>query len=202
MDTTRRPYTMRARATAVAETRQRILRATVDLSADRLVSDIALDDVADAAGVSVQTVLRHFSSRSGLFEAAIEHGAAMVAEERRAPSGDVDEALLLLDDHYERRGDATVLMLAQEHTDPTIGRVVARGRDVHRAWVAETFGPVLADGAPEARAATLELLEVVTDVYTWKLLRRDRALDRAQTRARVAALVGAVLAAVTGGGTR
>ena len=192
---TTRPYTMQARAAAVEETRQRILRATFDLAADRLVSDISLDDVARAAGVSVQTVLRHFGSRAGLISATSEFGAAVVAEERRGPAGDLAEALRLLLDHYERRGDSTVLLLAQESSDPTIGRVVERGREVHLRWVAETFGDELAGAAAGDRGEALELLGVATDVYTWKQLRRDRGLTRALTESRMSVLVSAVLAA-------
>ena len=35
---------------------------------------------------------------------------------------------------------------------------------------------------------------VATDVYTWKLLRRDRELSRASTEARMKTLVASVLA--------
>ena len=41
----------------------------------------------------------------------------------------------------------------------------------------------------------VDLLVVATDVYTWKLLRRDRRLSVARTRERMEALVRAVLAA-------
>jgi AcrR family transcriptional regulator len=192
---TSRPYTMRVRAAAVEETRRRILHATFDLAADRILSDISLEDVGRQAGVSVQTVLRHFGTRSGLFAATSEYGAALVAEERRAPAGDVPQALRLLLDHYERRGDATVLMLAQEAGDPTIGTVVERGRVVHRSWVAATFGDRLEGLAPEERDQALVLLGVATDVYTWKQLRRDLGLSRPLTESRMTDLVTAVLAA-------
>ena len=66
---------MTSRARAVEETRRRILDASVDLHGERLVADISLDDIAERAGVSVQTVLRHFGSRAGLVEAAVEHAA-------------------------------------------------------------------------------------------------------------------------------
>ena len=60
-----RPYTMTTRARAVEETRARIIDACVALHGERPVTDIALDDIAGRAGVSVQTVLRHFGSRAG-----------------------------------------------------------------------------------------------------------------------------------------
>src|SRR5688572_5999424 len=108
-----RTYTMRARAAAVEHTRRRILDATFALFGERLISDIGLDAVARRADVSVQTVLRQFGSRAGLFEATAEHGSRLLAAEREAPAGDVPRAIRELLDHYEERGDATVLLLAQ-----------------------------------------------------------------------------------------
>ena len=80
---------MTARARAVEETRGRILDAVLLLHEQRLSADISLADVADEAGVSVQTVLRHFGSREGLIDAAIERATADVEAERRSDPGDV-----------------------------------------------------------------------------------------------------------------
>jgi AcrR family transcriptional regulator len=187
-----RTYTMRARAAAVEETRRRILDATFALSSDRLISDINLDAVARAAEVSVQTVLRQFGSRAGLFEATAQRASRLVAAEREAPPGDVDAAVRVLVDHYERRGDGTVMMLAQESSDPVVAGVVENGRALHRTWVLDVFGPLLGT-EDEAREEIVDLLVVVTDVYTWKLLRRDRGLSRGDVEQRMNRLVEAVL---------
>lgn len=192
---TTRSYTMRARAAAVEETRRRVLQATLDLAADRPVAEIGLELVARQAGVSVQTVLRHFGSRAGLVQATTDYAGALISAERRAPGGDPQEAVRVLVDHYEGRGDSTLLLLAQEGTDETVRTVVESGRGVHRAWVAESFGHVLDDLETDRREETLDLLAVVTDVYTWKQLRRDQHLSRATTEARIHTLVAAVLAA-------
>ena len=192
---TTRSYTMRARAASVEETRRRILQATFDLAADPVVPEIGLDMGARQAGVSVQTVLRHFGSRAGLVQATTEYGAALVAAERRAPAGDPREAIRLLVDHYETRGDSTLLLLAQERTDETVRAVVESGRAVHRTWVEESFGDQLVHLEPDLRQEAADLLAVVTDVYTWKLLRRDQGSSRARTAARIHTLVAAVLTA-------
>ena len=194
MNTTR-TYTMRARAAAVEETRRRIMQATFDLAEDRMFAEISLDAVAGRAGVSVQTVLRQFGSRADLLEATKEYAAGVVVEERRATPGDVDEALRLLLDHYERRGDATLLRLAEDGRDPTVTAVVQRGRELHRTWVVDTFAPLLAGVPDDRRDEQIDLLVVATDVYTWKLLRRDRRLSRAVTEQRIHHLVAALLAA-------
>jgi AcrR family transcriptional regulator len=189
---TTRPYTMTARAEAAERTRLRILDAMVGLSTSRLLAEISLDDVAAAAGVSVQTVLRRFGSRAGLVEAAYAHAVAEVEAERRAPVGDVPAALAAIVEHYERRGDGVVLMLAQEGSDEFVRTMTANGRRMHREWVATVFAPYLPAARAE-REALVDLLVVATDVYTWKLLRRDRGLDRATTEQRVHQLVSALI---------
>jgi AcrR family transcriptional regulator len=191
MKTTRR-YTMTTRAAAAERTRLRILDATIALAETRLVSQISLEDIATEAGVSVQTLLRHFGSRAGLVDAARAHALGVVAEERRTPVGDVDAAVRVVLQHYEQRGDAVLLMLTQEHADAPTREVTDSGRAFHRSWVEEVFAPLLPPEAA-AREEAVDLLVVATDVYTWKLLRRDRGLGTAATERRVRALVRAVL---------
>jgi len=186
-----RSYTMTSRARATEETRTRILEATVDLVTERLAADISLDSVAQRSGVSVQTVLRHFGSRAGLFGAAHSHAETKVVEERRVPVGDVAAAIRVIVDHYEEYGTRVLLMLAQEDVEELMAQITASGRRLHRAWVGDTFAPFLATSAdPESLT---DLLVVATDVYTWKLLRRDRGLSRDRTQQRMRALVDALL---------
>jgi AcrR family transcriptional regulator len=194
---TKRTYTMTARAKSAEETRRRILGAAFDLQSRRLASEIGLDAVAEEAGVSVQTILRHFGSRAGLFDATVVFANEEIAEERRTPVGDVPAALKVLVDHYEKRGDMALMMLAQETTYDHVRHLSDAGKDMHRSWVAEVFAPHL-DALPSpVREELLDLLVVATDVYTWKLLRRDRGHSRTQTEHRINALVSALLAAAS-----
>lgn len=186
---TNRSYTMTARAESVQATRQRIIEALFELARDRMFPDISLDDVANRAGVSVQTVLRQFGSRAALIDANMEYAIARVRQERAAPAGDVDAAMKALLDHYEDRGNTALVMLAQESSDPQVGRITELGRQMHRDWVKAVFAPLKPD------VATLDLLVVATDVYTWKLLRHDRRLSRTVTEQRMKSLVLAVVAA-------
>lgn len=187
---TKRSYTMGARAAAVEETRRRILDTAVELSTERRIATISLDDIASAAGVSVQTLLRQFGSRAGLIDAAGEHARAAVRAERRTPVGDVAAAVGVVVEHYEDRGRSVLLLLAQETDDPVVAPITAEGKRLHRAWVEDVFAPFGPD------EALLDLLVVATDVYSWKLLRLDRGLSRATTRARMLALVEALLATI------
>jgi AcrR family transcriptional regulator len=190
----KRGYIMRARATSVDETRRRILVATRDLGLETMSLEIVLRDVAERAGVTVQTVLRHFGSRDGLFAATMEFVQSDLLRHRAVPPrGDISSAVTALFDEYEDNGDWMITMLGQERTDPAVRRMTDRGRQMHRDWVQVAFGPLLPTGGPPADER-VDLLVVATDVYTWKLLRRDRGLDRPNAEHRVHTLICAVLA--------
>jgi AcrR family transcriptional regulator len=184
---TKRAYTMVARADAVEATRLRILDSLFQLARTRMFPEIPLDDVAAEAEVSVQTILRQFGSRAELIEATMDYAIERVRLDRDAPAGDVDAAMRALLDHYEDRGKTALIMLAQETSHPQVERITEMGRHMHREWVEAVFAPFAPD------AATTDLLVVATDVYTWKLLRRDRRLSRRATETRMKLLVRAVL---------
>ncbi len=188
---TTRTYTASNRARSVEETRRRILAASIDLHGERLAADIALDDIAERAGVSVQTLLRHFGSRMGLVEASFDQAREAVLQERRTPVGDVAAALRVIVDHYELRGDGVLVMLAQEQFHELMRRLTDEGRRLHRSWVEEVFAPHLARSEDPERLG--DLLVVATDVYAWKLLRRDRGLSRVRTEEHLLHLVRALL---------
>jgi hypothetical protein len=73
-----------------------------------------------------------------------------------------------------------------------MARITREGKALHRAWVEEVFAPYL-DEADDPDELT-DLLVVATDVYTWKLLRRDRRLGRDRTERRMRRLVDVLLA--------
>jgi AcrR family transcriptional regulator len=178
----RRPYRMDARARSAAATGERILDSAVAVFWERPVSEIPLDEVACRAGVSVQTVIRRFGGKDALFEAAMQREFERVRRQREAARpGDVRGAVRDLIDHYEDIGDGVLRMLAEEDRTPGVRQIADTGRAYHRDWCARVFGPTL-DGLKRAeRKRRLAQLIAVTDVLTWKLLRRDAALSRAQT---------------------
>jgi hypothetical protein len=74
-------------------------------------------------------------------------------------------------------------MLQQEARLPVLRPAIELGRTGHRRWVETVFlRPDLA----------MELV-VATDVYAWKLLRRDNGLDRDATIAAMRRTVEALL---------
>jgi AcrR family transcriptional regulator len=188
-----RSYTMRARAESTTGTRERILDAVIALSEERLSVEIVLADVAERAGVSVQTLLRHFGSRQGLFEQAQARQVAQVRTERATPVGDAASAVRTIVVFYDRLGEWTLRLQAQEHSDELSRQTVELGRRVHREWVKEVFAPQLA--RRRDREELVDLLVVATDVLTWKILRREGGMDRPTTCKRMLRLVRAVLPA-------
>jgi len=186
-----RSYTMRARAESTSKTRDRILDAAIALSQERLSLEIVLADVAERAGVTVQTVLRHFGSRQGLFEQAQARQIARVRAERATPVGDAVSAVRIIVIFYDRLGEWSLRLQAQEHSDESSRRRVELGRRLHRDWVEEVFAPQLA--GRRDREELVDLLVVSTDLLTWKILRRDGGMDRSTTCKRMLRLVRAVL---------
>jgi len=178
----KRPYRMRARAEAAAETGRRILEATIELHRERFFDQVSLVDIAERAGVTVQTVIRRFGSKERLIEAAAEEGKRQVTHQRdQAPVGDVEGAVKNLVDHYEEWADSALRLLAQEERVPACRPVTDAGRAFHYQWVERTFAPLLAKRTGTARRRLLAELVAICDVYFWKILRRDLALSREQT---------------------
>lgn len=184
---------MKARAESAEQTRTRIMEAAIELADEKPLLALALPEIAERAGVAVQTLLRQFGSRDGLLDATMHYARDQVLDERRITPGDIDSGIHTLVDHYEHRGDGVLLLLGQEAWEPRAAEVTATGKRLHAEWVAELFEPRLAATSTADRAAILDLLVVATDVYTWKILRRDRRLSRSETEKRMLRLVGAIL---------
>ena len=193
----KRAYRMGVRAAAAEETRRRILEAMIGLHIERYYDQISLDDVAERAGVTVQTVLRRFGNKDGLIDAATDAARERVISQRsEAPVGDIAGAVENLVDHYEEWGDSVLRLLAQEDRVPAFRKATDAGRTLHYQWVERTFAPVLAERGGEDRRRLMAQLVAVCDVYFWKILSRDLGLSREQTvlamREMISALKGDV----------
>lgn len=139
--------------------------------------------VAARAGVSVQTVLRHFQSREGLFLGALVHMSEQVAGDRDVePGTSVEGVVDVLVDHYERFGDKVLRTLAQEDRVPTLRVLTDFGRAYHLDWCEQAFAPALEGLRGAARKRRAFQLVALTDVYVWKILRRDRGLSVPQAK--------------------
>ncbi len=189
----KRAYRQVARAEAAQATVDAAQRAAFALWRERDFEEVTLADVAERAGVTVQTLIRRFGSKLGLLEHCLAAATNEVTELRDAAEpGDLAGALRTLLTHYERDGDAVIRTLHLEGRSETADRILARGRAQHRAWCERVFGPFLPRRGHAARTARLDAFVGATDVYLWKLWRRDLGHSRARTHAALMALVRAL----------
>ncbi|HET6983570.1 MAG TPA: helix-turn-helix domain-containing protein [Myxococcaceae bacterium] len=187
---------MSARAAAVEQTGRRILVAARDLFVERPFDEITLEAIALRAGVTLQTVLRRFGSKSRLIAAAAEEAMAEVdAQRAQAPVGNVPAAVTNLFDHYEQWGEVSLRLLAREERFEEVGEITRRARALHVAWVERVFGSDLRRLGERDRSVLRAQLIANCDVYLWKLLRRDLGLPRAEAERAVLGVVEALRAA-------
>ena len=179
MKTERRTYRQSARAEATQQTRERILQTMREAFLTRWIDEVTLAEIAAPAGVSVQTVVNHFGGKDGLIDAVVERFSADVEAVRyRAEPGDVAGAVDALLDDYEETGDAIWRTLALEERYPALATLLATGRAGHRGWIEHTFAEALAGLDDAARERRVAQLVAATDLYTWKLMRRDMGMSR------------------------
>ena len=103
-----REYRSQLRAEQAAETRKRILDATVRLSASGIAS-LSIPAVAREAGVSVPTVYRHFATKRDLLAEVYPHVVREAGLDQLVAPRSMEELLDGLRTHFERNdrvGDA------------------------------------------------------------------------------------------------
>jgi AcrR family transcriptional regulator len=185
----KRPYRMQARAESAAATGEKILDAADAVFDQGSIDEFTLNAVAEKAGVTVQTILRRFGTRNGLLIATLGRTALRMGRDREAPPGDPTAAIDNLVDHYDQYGDRILRLLAAEESNRALHMMVDSGRSYHRRWCEKVFGSALAglSGAPRNRRVAQ--LVAITDIYTWKILRRDRALSGKQTKLAMSELI-------------
>jgi AcrR family transcriptional regulator len=195
----RRPYKKVAREQSQQRTREALLEAAIDeFYADRW-GKASLEALAARAGVTKQTLLRHFGSKEGLLIQALVRGAAQVLDERwSAPVGDVDGAIENLLDHYELWGRRARQIGAWQDAPSVLAKLSQAGRQLHYQWVDFAFAPQLEglDGAAHARLRA-ELI-VICDVQTWWILAHDLELPRAEIKAILIGMIDRTLGAPGG----
>ncbi|HEV7721257.1 MAG TPA: TetR/AcrR family transcriptional regulator [Iamia sp.] len=187
-----RPYSMTNRSARAEATRRRIAETAAALFLEHAYADVTLAGIAEAAGVSHQTVLNHFESKAGVVAGVAELMEVQTTSARSdgVEPGDVAGAVHALVGDYERIGDANARWAAEGLDE--IADLLDRARASHQRWLATMFGAGLPPkGAARRRA--INALHAATDVYTWKLLRRDLRLTRGETEKTIIALVEGVL---------
>jgi AcrR family transcriptional regulator len=181
---------MTARAEAARATAARVLDVAVELFTERAYEDVSLEDVAERARVTKRTVLRRFGSKEALFLAAMEHASREEVRRRdAAPVGDVAGVVANVVGHYERFGANRLRLLSQADRIAVVAENVQAGRQYHWSWVERTFAPLIEGREGAAKKRRIAALVALTDVYTWKLLRRDLGLSRVDTERTLVELI-------------
>jgi len=197
MKSAKRQYRQSARAEAAEQTRERILDAAVALFWDHDPDEVTLEDLAAHAGVTLQTVLRKFGSKDAVFLAALEERSSTVMETRTLPAPDPKSAIAVLVASYEEIGEANWRILRLETAQPLLGKLLAKARALHRAWIETSFASVL-PARGRARERMIDALFTVLDFYVWKLHRRDLGRSREDTEELMLGLVEAIIRARSG----
>ena len=193
MKMTKRPYDLTSRTAKAEATRARITLSAMELYRERPIEDFTLEDVAARAGVAVRTILRAFKSKDELVYAALDEMAAGGVFLKPTRPGDVKAAVSAFFDIYESVGDLVMQRLDDERRRPALKPSLDQGRDNHRDGVKTAFAPQLAQLHGHSRAQLLAILIVATDVYVWKLLRRDMGLGRSAAEAIVRKMIISVI---------
>lgn len=191
---TRRRYTQVARAAAQQRTRDALLDAAEREFFSGAWQRASLGGIATSAGVTKQTLLRHFGSKEGLLEEAMRRGLAEVRDQRwSAPRDDVEGAVENLLDHYERWGERALRLAAMEGGPPGLSDLALTSRQVHYDWIEYVFGPWLSPQRGDARSHRRAALIAVCDVHVWQVLSRDLALQRPAVGAILTKLVRGIV---------
>jgi AcrR family transcriptional regulator len=191
---TKRSYQMSTRAASAEQTHRRILHAARGRFMSLPYEEVTLAEVAADAGVTAQTVLNRFGSKENLFvEFSAEFAVEIDALRATTRPGDVRSAARVLLRQYEMMGDLNIRALELEARLPAVAEVCRMGREGHRRSLEDVFGDQL-PVEPRARRSTLNALHAATDVYVWKLLRRDLGLSQAETARVMERLIRGALA--------
>jgi AcrR family transcriptional regulator len=192
----RRQYKQVAREQSQQRTREALLEAAIEEFYGERWHEVSLTALAARAGVTKQTLLRHFGSKEGLLIQALVRSAAHVLDERwNAPVGDVSGAIENLLDHYEVWGPRARRLGAWQDAPSVLAKLSQAGRQVHYQWIEFVFAPQL-EGLEETAASRLRAeLIVVCDVQTWWILAHDLELGRAEVKSLLTGMAERAIAA-------
>ena len=178
-----RTYTQVARAAAQDRTRTALLDAAEEAFFAGPWQQASLEAIAARAGVTKQTLLRHFGSKDGLLEQSYARAFDRVRAERlSAPTDDLEGAIDNLLHHYEQHG-ARAMRIGTMSGDGTLAWIGRRARELHHGWVEHAFGTWLDRTRGAERRQLRAALIVACDVQAWWILAHDLALPQRDVRA-------------------
>ncbi len=163
-------------------TKVAIIKAFGTLWSRYSIKDITLEMVAKEAGVTTKTILRKFGSKSGLTNGSLSYLAAEIESERTLTTvGNIDDILKALLSNYEKMGEAAIRTINLESELEIARRIGAKGRALHRDWCIRVFAPYLPDELSVDYEVQLTSFIAATEIYLWKLMRKDLKLSKEKT---------------------
>jgi AcrR family transcriptional regulator len=191
-----RPYKQVARAKARQRTREALIDAALEEFFDGQWEKASLEVLASKAGVTKQTLLRHFGSKDGLLmQAMASRGAESVNQRWSTPQGDVEGAVANVLDHYEQWGERSLRIGAWlQNGPPALVQLSLAARQLHYNWIDYAFAPQLQRLEGQERVRARAALIALCDVQTWWLLSNDLGFARAEILATLTNAIERLLA--------
>ncbi len=148
------------------------------------IKEITLEMVSNESGVTTRTIMRKFGSKVGLLTESLPILTAQVEAQRKVTkAGDIDAILQALLSNYESMGEAAIRTINLE-SELEIAREIGRkGRELHRNWCIQMFSPYLPEQNTPEFEIQLNSFIAATEIYLWKLMRKDLKLSREKTLA-------------------
>lgn len=179
-----REYKQVERARAQERTREALITAATDEFFEGNWLKTSLDSLSRRAGVTRQTLLRHFGSKDGLLMQSLMRGASQVRDQRwSTPTTDIPGAVENVIKHYEEWGERSVRIGAWQRGPTVLALFANAARQIHYDWVEHAFAPWLEPLEEETRARRQAILIVLCDVQTWWILSNDLGLPRNEVHA-------------------
>jgi len=176
------PYNNTRRLIGAENTKIEIIKAFGNLWSRHSIKDITLDMVAKEAGVTTKTILRKFESKDGMINESLFYLATEIKGERTlATVGNIDEILKALLSNYEKMGEAAIRTINLESELEIARQIGAKGRALHRDWCIQMFSPYLPNEQSADYEIQLTSFIAATEIYLWKLMRKDLKLSKGQT---------------------
>ncbi len=178
---TKRSYTMQRRATLEAQTRERIVRATVALHKEHGGLGTSYAMIAKRAQVAPQTVYNHFPELGPLFGACTGHvldrAPPLGLETFRSGRSPATRLRLLAQGVYARHVFLAPWMRISWYEAaliPELGAIMARGNAALRQLIVAAVAP-----DREATASFVDTAFVLLDYPAWQELTRSRSSPEA-----------------------
>lgn len=189
-----RKYEQKRRAERQAETRQRIVEATVELHETVGVARTSISEIAERAGVERATVYRHFPDERALLTACTDHYLALHSPPDTASWEAIADPAERLNIGlgevyaYHRQTERMVERAQRDLPEvPLLGEVLA-------SYVAYWDGVRTLLAAPwsvsdDRRTLIVSAIGHAISFSTWRSLVREQGLDEAQAIKAMAAMV-------------